>query len=270
MAERKKPRLTRIAEVEQDGTRRPKVVRLEEVANAPPVPGRRELGEGEKTKARELWNRAGRFLLAGRMNVEQWVDGFTADLHPETELLTWEMYADVTDELWADGVGDSRESLLATVVRVSTGEVDVPANAPGVTDAMVQRIRAACDARPVPRKPLTGLPEAVTRVGCPVYPLAALAQGMTGDWQSRDDPLVRAVRDDADVIMGVSRDGKGEIYYGRETWERIATTGITKPVARIAFLIDGTGVSDDMEVLGRYGSARRDRLSPEGASRDRD
>lgn len=173
---------------------------------------------------------------------------FTVDVHPENELRVWKRIADVEDRLWSDGVGKTRDDLLTAILRLSIGEVDIPANLPGVSDKTIAAIRAAWEESFPAPAPLEGLPDTVPDVPCPIYALSDLATAMAGDWQSRECELRDMVRE-ADVIISVSRNGAHAVFFGREKLALISSSELPEPASVVAFLIDPTDLTDDVEVL---------------------
>ena len=137
-SEREKPQMIRVRIVNDDGTFEEKTVRADEVRTQGTP--QTVLTDEQKARARELWKRVGR-AARPEIGVQGWVDGFSRDMHPDSEMDVWDHIAKVTDDLWQQGVGKTRDQLLRTVMAISIRAVDIPSQIPGVTDAMVEKVR---------------------------------------------------------------------------------------------------------------------------------
>lgn len=145
MADRKKPHLVRVRVVNKDGSSVMKTLRMDQIETGRTA---RSVLSGElKARATALWARVGR-QARPNLSLAEWVQGFAADERPELEMDAWDHIANVTDDLWEQGVGKTRDELLRTVINVAVGSVDIPSVVPGATDDVVAKVRERWDREP--------------------------------------------------------------------------------------------------------------------------
>jgi hypothetical protein len=137
VAEREKPAIFRVQEVDARGTpTAKKAVRADELRTDGP---RTPLAPELRAVADKLYKRCGQQMLG--QTRDQWYAGFERDRHPGKELAIWCLIATVADRLWEHPASKMyrREQVDKSVVLAVSDFVDVPART-GVSDEFVRLI----------------------------------------------------------------------------------------------------------------------------------
>jgi hypothetical protein len=145
MSERKKPELIRAQVVDEHGNPTTKTINVEDIRITGKV--RSTLTPEQIARAHILWDRIGRTARTD-LDKDGWVQMFTRESDPESELQVWTAIASTVEELWNDTRFSkklTKDLLVNAVISVSIGMVDVPSQCRGITDEQVAVIRSKLD-----------------------------------------------------------------------------------------------------------------------------
>lgn len=239
----KRPKIIRGMVCDEHGN--PQQTRAVNASDLKRGPRRREqLPEDLRDKAERLFQRVGRFL----MTQDEWNEGFLHDMHPDRELAIWQSIADVCESSIGRRIKDKTRRIRA-VTAVSAGLVDAGGHL-GLTDDLIAEIREALGYV----TPSGGRVSAESRTAVPegMVHISQLAKAMEGDWQSRNDPLIDALRS-VDVVVAVNQERtQVRVVYGKATLEAIArkdpaVVGQSPTAMQVVCVLSDD--RDDLEVL---------------------
>lgn len=146
MPERKKPELIRARVVDDRGNPTgSKAINTVDIRITGKV--RSTLTPEQIARARALWVPIGRTARPD-LDEDGWVQMFTRESDPESELQVWAGIASTVEDFWNHAKFSkklTKEMLVKAVISVSIGIVDIPSQCRGITDEHVAVIRRRLD-----------------------------------------------------------------------------------------------------------------------------
>jgi hypothetical protein len=146
MPDRKKPAMIRAQVLDEHGKpTESKTINVSDIR----ITGKQRstLTSEQILRAQILWDRIGRTARTD-LDKDGWVQMFTRESDPESELQVWTAIASTVEELWNDTKFSKKLTkaiLVKAVIGVRMGMVDVPSQCRGITDEQVAVIRPKLD-----------------------------------------------------------------------------------------------------------------------------